>query len=100
MIDPETSIPYLEREYLYMVSKADFIADFLDPANVDFRVTVTMGLTSSVTTEFMISDLFGPEMEKTLLAKLEELFRQKAEHLERQICEVRRSRLKMKCLDG
>lgn len=99
-MNPETSIPYLEREYLYMISKADFIADFLDPANEDFRVTVTMGLTSSVTTEFMISDLFSNEMEKTLLRQLEELFRQKAENIYRQIRDVRKSRIVIKCLDG
>jgi len=89
----DTSIPALEREMFYCQSKADFISDFLDPANEGFRVTVTLGLSPVHYTEFMISDLFSADMEKTLLAQLRDLFLQKANAIEQQIKDIKRERI-------
>lgn len=72
------SIPELERELLYLQSKADFISDFLSPGNEAFRVTVTLGLPGKALISFMGSDLYSSDMEKSLLGTLEELFRIKA----------------------
>lgn len=100
MTSPVQSVTFLEREYLYLMSKADFISDFLKPENAFFPVTVTLGIPGVVCTEFMVSDLFSTEMEKTMLGELEQLFRQKAEHIQRQIKEIRKSRIGVIHSDG
>lgn len=100
MITPDSTIPQLEREHLYLLNKADFISDFLNFENGDIPVTVTLSYNGGVGIEFMVSDLFGTDLGKSMLAKLEELFRQKADHVRQRMVEIRKARKEIRCTDG